>query len=285
MLGGDWRPHLVVSTAPYDGHPTHVALESLATYDEISIELAYIDGYVEHFSEELFTDRHAQETIVALSETGTTCYAVSAHTDLAGDAGLDRGLRRIRFAGSIGASCVVSNAARIAGADSFRANLEAFAREAERSRVELLLENPGDGKRNVVDDGRTAAALAREWTGTPIGINYDFGNVISHFDESVQPEEDFQPLRTLARYLHLKDVVREGDAWRYPSIGTGMIDYRRVLSEVRQDAHLPAVGIELPLRLRRTRDVPNARIPDRMPLSAITGAITESLAFVRRYLS
>jgi sugar phosphate isomerase/epimerase len=277
----NWQPEIAISTACFDGYPLQVALEALSDFDGVSIELAYIAGYVESFSEDLFTETHAGEVVKLLVTSGTACSAVSAHTDLATEGGLDRGLRRIRFAAEIGAKKVITNAAAIRNRDTFLSNLDQFAREAERCDIDLLLENPGDGITNVVDDGGSAAELAGAYAGTRIGINYDFGNVISHFRESVRPEDDWLPVRQLARYFHLKDVARQEDQWYYPELGTGMIDYRSILKVIALDRRVDSLGLELPLRLRRTRDVPNGRTSQPMRLNEIIGTVQRSLEFLK----
>lgn len=276
-----WRPRIAISTACFDGYPLQVALETLSAFEGISIELAYIAGYVENFSEDLFTGTHAGEVVKLLGACGVACSAVSAHTDLATEGGLDRGLRRIRFAAEIGAEKVITNAAAIGNRDSFLSNLDEFAREADRCDIDLLLENPGDGITNVVNDGGSAAELAGAYAGTRVGINYDFGNVISHFRESVRPEADWLPVRQHARYFHLKDVARQDDQWYYPELGTGMIDYKAILKTIALDRNVDSLGLELPLRLRRSLDVPNGRTPQPMGLDEITGTVQRSLEFLK----
>lgn len=283
-----WNPEIAISTACFDGYPLRGALDRLASIPQTSVELAYIAGYVEEFSEELFSEENARVIRSVLTETNCRCTAVSAHTDLASPGGLERGLRRIRFTASIGASRVVSNAAPIGHREQFFENLEQFAREAERAGVELLLENPGDGRTNVVDDGATAVEIVSQFRGSAIGINYDFGNVISHFQERVRPEEDWLSARSSVSYFHIKDVGTAPDSdsdtervWLYPEIGTGMIDYASILPMIADDAVVPALGIELPLRLRRSASNPAGRTPAPLSEDEIMGIVRRSVAFVQ----
>ena len=282
-----WKPDIAVSTACFDGYPLRRALETLSAVPDTSIELAYIAGYVENFSEELFSPDNAQAIRTLLTDTGSVCSAVSAHTDLASEGGLDRGIRRIQFAGAIGASRVVSNAAVVEHRDAFYRNLETLVREAERAGVCLLLENPGDGKTNVIDDGAGAADFISRFTGSAVGINYDFGNVISHFRERVRPEQDWLPLRSSVSYFHIKDVdVLADDAgtertWFYPEIGTGMIDYAGILPLIATDRVVPAMGVELPLRLRRSVSNPAGRTPHPLSEDEILAIVQRSVRFVR----
>lgn len=314
-----WNPEIAISTACFDGYPLRSALEHLALISGTSIELAYIAGYVEEFSEELFSEDNAQKIRRLLGETHCRCTAVSAHTDLASPGGLERGLRRIRFTASIGAIRVVSNAAPVAHRGQFFHNLEQFTQEAERAGVQLLLENPGDGRTNVVDNGATAVEIVSRFGGSAIGVNYDFGNVISHFQERVRPEDDWLPARSSVSYFHIKDVgvatdwdgdrpiatsadalrggtggtgtgqadetgptgVRAERVWLYPEIGTGMIDYASILPMIARDAVVSALGVELPLRLRRSVSNPAGRTPAPLPEDEIVGIVQRSVSFVR----
>lgn len=271
-----WKPTIAVSTACFDGYPIDVALQTLSSLDGISIELAYIAGYVDNFSEELFSDDHVRTVRKLLDENDLTCTAVSAHTDLSTDGGLDRGLRRIRFGAGVGAERVVTNAAIVENERVFRENLDVLAREAELCQIDLLLENPGDGYENVVNDGATAAQFATAFLGSRIGVNYDFGNVISHFREAVEPESDWLSVRHLVRYFHLKDVIREGDCWRYPELGTGMIDYNRILPMIAEDQAVNALGLELPLRLRRSAETPNGKTDTPLAIDEIMHIVKRS---------
>lgn len=286
----NWKPKIAISTACFDGYPLRSALERLATVRDTSIELAYIAGYVEDFSEDLFSTGNAKTIRKLLDDTGSSCSAVSAHTDLASEGGLDRGVRRIEFAGAIGASRVVSNAAVIAHRDSFFRNLEKLVREAECVGVCLLLENPGDGKTNVVDNGATADELISRFSGSALGINYDFGNVVSHFRERVRPEEDWLPVRSSVSYFHIKDVdVVDDDeiterTWFYPEIGTGMIDYEAILPMIAADRAVGAIGVELPLRLRRSTANPAGRTSRPLPEDEILAIAQRSVSFIRQHL-
>ncbi len=279
-----WNPTIAVSTACFDGYSLEKTLEELADLAVPSVELAYIDGYVTGFSEELFSDANAKTVRGMMDAAGTDCTAVSAHTDLSTGDALDRVRRRIRFTAAIGADRVVTNAAIIENEATFLKNLETLAKEAESAGVDLLLENPGDGRQNVVNDGATAAALFETLDLPRVSINYDFGNVVSHFYEKVRPEEDWKPIRRSAGYFHLKDVGKDGADFSYPELGTGVIDYPSILADIREDRQVPALGLEIPLRLRRRPDASPYRIDEPLSVPEIRGIVERSLGFLSREL-
>ena len=279
-----WNPTIAVSTACFDGYSLEKTLKELAELSVPSVELAYIDGYVSNFSEELFSDANAKAVRGMMDAAGTRCTAVSAHTDLSTGDALDRVSRRIRFTAAIGADRVVTNAAIIENEATFLKNLETLAKEAESAGVDLLLENPGDGRQNVVNDGATAAALFERLDLPRVSINYDFGNVVSHFYEKVRPEEDWKPIRRIAGYFHLKDVGKDGEDFCYPELGTGILDYASILRQIAEDRVVPALGLEIPLRLRRRPDASPYRIDEPLSVPEIRGIVERSLGFLKREL-
>ena len=284
MADKSWNPTIAVSTACFDGYSLEKTLKELAAIAVPSVELAYIDGYVSNFSEALFSDENAKTVRGMFDAAGVSCTAVSAHTDLSTGDALDRVRRRIRFAAAIGAERVVTNAAIVENEATFLQNLETLAREAEEAGVDLLLENPGDGRQNVVNDGATAAALEKRLELPRVYINYDFGNVVSHFYEKVRPEEDWEPVRRIARYFHIKDVRKDGEDYSYPEIGTGILDYAAILAAIGEDKLVPALGLELPLRLRRRPDASPYRIEEPLSVEEIRGIVERSLSFLNRHL-
>jgi sugar phosphate isomerase/epimerase len=279
-----WRPTIAVSTACFDGYSLDKTVEELAAIPVPSIELAYIDGYVSNFSEALFSDQNALRVRKMFESAGVTCSAVSAHTDLSTSDALDRVRSRIHFTAAVGAQRVVTNAAIIENEATFLRNLETLAREAEDAEVDLLLENPGDGRQNVVNDGATAAALEKRLELPRVYINYDFGNVVSHFYQQVKPEEDWKAVRRVARYFHIKDVGKEGTDYFYPEIGTGILDYGSILSKIAEDRLVPALGLEIPLRLRRRSDASPYRIETPLSVSEIRAILERSLAYLEGHL-
>lgn len=140
------------------------------------------------------------------------------------------------FAAASGASRVVTNAAVKENEAVFLSNLEQLSEEAERRNVDSLLENPGDGKPNVINDGETVAALLTALKLPRVQVNYDFGNVISHFFKKVRPEQDWSSARRVANYFLLRDIAFDGEDRCFPELGTGVIDYVSVLATIRHDA-------------------------------------------------
>lgn len=279
-----WNPELLVSTACYDGYSLEVALKQFSEINVSLVELAYIEGYVGGFSEELFSLAHAKKVRRVLQESGIECRAVSAHTDLAEDDPITKIERRVRFVSEIGSSRLITNAARSENRDTFLRTIDAVIPVLEANNVKLLLENPGIAIENVVNDGMTARRTVEAIGHRLVGTNYDFGNISSHFLGQVRPEEDWQTVRNVVEYVHIKDVSLEGKNWCYPEIGTGDIDYESILSEISEDKRSPALGLELPLRLRRRPDATPFRVGEPLGPEAIREIVTRSIDFVRRGL-
>ncbi|MEE4165350.1 MAG: TIM barrel protein, partial [Desulfocapsaceae bacterium] len=151
--------------------------------------------------------------------------------------------------------------------------------------LKLGLENPGDGKANVIDTAQEAAPLIDEIALETVGLNYDFGNLISHCFEKVKPEEDYRCALSQTIHYHVKDVVRHGDGWGFSTIGEGMIDYRRILDEIGRDPRTLPVSLEIPLRVTRAADASPIRAGGPVDLHLIRRTLTESMKFVRQILA
>jgi hypothetical protein len=71
-------------------------------------------------------------------------------------------------------------------------NMERLVEKAESLNMIIGLENPGDGKENIIDSGKAGTPVLQQIGSDLVRFNYDFGNVISHFKERLRPEEDYK---------------------------------------------------------------------------------------------
>ena len=179
---------LSVSTAPFDGYDLSVAISEIARLGIRYVEPAFIQGYTDPFCEDVFSPANAKRILKLLKEEGVSCFALSAHMDLGSDDAVSIFTRRMEFARQLGAKVIVTNAAPSDSRELFLRNIETLARTAESLDLVIGLENPGDGKPNLVNGGADGAALIRQIGSEPVRLNYDFGNVISHFLRNVDPK-------------------------------------------------------------------------------------------------
>lgn len=273
-----------VSTAVFDGYDLPVALDEIAAAGGHLVEIAYIKGYVA-FDETAFAPANAFAVACALSKSGLSSVAVSAHVNAGLPEAVDQLKRRMDFACRIGASIVITNAGPTSLRDSLRHNLDRLIPEAAAQNVVIAFENPGHGSGDLLGTAADAVDLVQS-VGSPwVRANYDIGNVLTYSREQVRPEDDFEVVLPYVAHLHLKDVLSTPDGWAFTSIGDGSIDYRRILKGLTQLGCTAPIGIELPLRLKRPGRQDPFRNADPLPLTEIRTAVMRSLDFVASQLS
>jgi sugar phosphate isomerase/epimerase len=220
-----------------------------------------------------------------LDDYGLECLTFSGHMDLSQEGAVDVFKRRMTFAKGIGAKYVISNAALKKRQKAFMTNIEQLAQWADSLDMMIALENPGDGKKNVIDHGETATEMIHRIGSDRVRLNYDFGNLISHCFEKLRPEEDYKPARSCTAHFHIKDVASDESGWHFTEIGKGAIDYRTILKELAADPEPKPLSLEIPLRVSRARDASPRRAASPVDLKKIGRIMEGSLNFVKEALS
>lgn len=273
---------LIVSSAAYDGYSFEETFASLAKLGVSCVELAFIGGYTEAFTEDYFCQENVDIVLKQLADAGLRCTSFSSHVDLTADGIVDIFKKRMDFAKGVGAHTIVTNAAPVAKADLFYSNIERLAAHAEGLELMIGLENPGDGAANVVNQGEGASEVIEKIGSKWVGVNYDFGNLVSHCFEKVEPELDYLACRKHIVHYHIKDVQADDEGWHFTPIGAGAIDYASVLADIAKVEPDTPVSLEIPLRLRRDKMAQPSRSETTIPLSTIESVLAESIAFVEK---
>ncbi len=276
---------IIISTAPFDGYDLAIAIEEIALVGADGIEIAFIEGYTDPFTEEDFNESYAAEIRSHLEKHNLPCRSFSAHMDLTKDNGVEIFKRRMTFARRLGAETIITNAAPIAKKVEFLGNIKELGESARAIGITIGLENPGDGRANVLDTAMQAGPVIDEIGLETVGLNYDFGNLISHCFERVKPEEDFLHALPQTIHYHVKDVIRQGDGWGFSAIGEGLIDYRKILSDIARDPRPLPVSLEIPLRVSRAADASPIRAEKPVDIGLIRRTLQHSMTFVRQNLA
>jgi sugar phosphate isomerase/epimerase len=274
--------HIIsISTAAFDGYDLTVAADEISRLGASSVEVAFIQGYTDPFGEEVFSSENAGRIQRLLSETGLSCFALSAHMNLGTKGSAEIFRRRMDFASQIGAKVIVTNAGPGQEKKAFMNNMEALSRAAESLNLIIGFENPGDGKENIINSGKDGAIVVREIDSEWVRLNYDFGNVISHFFERLRPEEDSIFALPFSTHLHIKDVKSNEQGWSFVEIGKGSIDYSFILKTLASTYPQMPISLEIPLRITRNRDASPRRAASPLPLDEIRNVLKGSLDYVK----
>ena len=276
---------ILISTAAYDGYDLATAFQEISRIGVDLVEIAFIEGYTDPFTEDYFNDDNAARINNLLAECGLKCLSFSSHVDLSRDGIVAVFKNRMAFAGKLGAKYIVSNAAPLQNKDRFMENIGELGHTAAGLNIVIVLENPGDGKANVMDSGEPAAHLIEEINQDNVKINYDFGNLLSHCFEKIRPEEDYKFVGNCAVHYHIKDVASDDAGWYFTEIGKGTIDYRKILKELAALSEPVPISLEIPLRIRRAPDASPRRESQPVDLAKIRQVMERSVDFVKTALA
>lgn len=273
---------VLISTAAFDGYDLNTAIAEIAAVGADGVEVAFIEGYTDPFTEETFNRAYADEILKCLAKHNISCNSFSAHMDPTKPNAVEIFKRRIEFAQMLGADTIITNASPTARRAEFMANIRELGRFSESLGVVICLENPGDGKANVIDTAEKGGQVIDEIGLDSVRLNYDFGNVISHCFEKIKPEKDYLLALQQIGHYHIKDVAREGTGWVFTVIGDGLIDYRTVLTDISSDPRNLTVSVEIPLRLKRGADAAPIRSSQPVALNVIRRVLQQSMEFVHQ---
>ncbi len=275
---------ILISTAAYDGYDLVTAFKEISRAGVDLVEIAFIEGYTDPFTEDYFNNHNAAKINALLAEHNLTCLSFSSHVDLSRDGIVEVFKNRMAFAKKLGSKYIVSNAAPLQNKSQFMQNIKELGPTAAELKMVIVLENPGDGKANVMDSGEPAANLIEEIGQHNVKINYDFGNLLSHCFEKIRPEEDYKFVSDCALHYHIKDVASDDSGWYFTEVGKGTIDYQKILKELAALSEPVPISLEIPLRIRRAPDASPRRASQPVDLAAIRRVMTGSVNFVKQAL-
>ena len=277
---------LIISTAAYDGYDLAVAFREIVQAGVNLVEIAFIEGYTDPFSEDYFNDDNAAKIAALLAEFGLRCLSFSSHVNLSQEGIVNIFKNRMRFARKLGARYIISNAAPLPDKDHFMQNIAELGQTAASLGMVIALENPGDGNPNVIDSAEPAARIIEEIGLTSVTINYDFGNLLSHCFNQLKPEQDYKHVLQHAGHFHIKDVVFDKTSgWHFTEIGKGAIDYETILKDLTAFSDSVPLSLEIPLRVTRAPDASPRRGSQPVALEEIRQVMTGSVNFVKQVLA
>lgn len=237
---------LGVLSSVYINFDLITALEHIADTGFKYVEIAAVDGALEHLRQEDLTIANAAKIRKILDVCGLNAYSLAAHTPLDRENSVERELPRLRFAAELG--CVVCvGACGISGReDILKRNLDILVNEAEKLKVVLALETNAD----FISSGKQGVSFTKQWDSPYLGITYDAANVYRGMGGNIDTAEDFGAVVQDMRHFHMKDLKRENGIWKFCLPGEGVIPTMPILENLQKRTDSIAVNLELPYSYR-----------------------------------
>jgi sugar phosphate isomerase/epimerase len=222
--------------------PQIIAMAAGEGYD--GIELRFVQGEDSLWKLPVFSGKELASTKRALADRALTisCLDTSCRFDSpdAADRGrwIAEGERMADLAAELGAPGLrvfgdtIQPGANRASTQSWIAeSIRELAQITAARRVEVWIENHGD----FAAAPETASILAQA-TGSKAGVVWDPANSFAATQE--QPTEGTAVLGNTIRHVHIKDLRRQGDGWKYVLPGAGdfpLLELKAVLQALQYD--------------------------------------------------
>ena len=242
-------------------------------------ELSSIINMCEHIDPKDITEEYAAQVKALLESKGMKCYAVSGHVDLTIEEQFQDFLKKIEFAGRIGAAIINTNSGPLERIDIFYKNMSKAIAAAEKWNVIIGLESHGD----IVNTAKDSVQIFRRFNHPLVRLNYDTGNTLFYSAGKVCVAEDIKYGLEYLSCLHLKDIKIRGNDVAYVPIGEGDVDFAPFFEVLRQLNRPIPCGYEIPVHVRGVlgaigpKDTP-------MPREQILAAAKKSTAYVAQLL-
>ncbi len=169
--------------------------------------------------------------------------SLNAHTGLMSKEGIEQAKQTIDLAVKLGAEGVVNS---IAGAHSHDEDLSQFMNHvgeagdyARDHGVMIGIEVHG----NYTGNGKDSLAVIREVNHPHVKIAYDTANCVYYGD--TWPYEDLEMALPEIAFIHLKDKIGGKGVWNFPPVGSGDVDFKRVLKILDDGGYTGPLSIEM----------------------------------------
>ena len=93
---------VLISTAAYDGYDLATAFQEISRAGVDLVEIAFIEGYTDPFTEDYFNDDNAAEIAARMAEHHLKCLSFSSHVDLSRAGIVEVFSKRMAFAKKLG---------------------------------------------------------------------------------------------------------------------------------------------------------------------------------------
>lgn len=209
-------------TNSYHTYGFDEALEGIAEAGYELVELSAVPGWTQHvrFSDDVNDVRRKIEAV------GLEANAISVHSDLTTDEGLDYGIQGLRWASDYGLSLATTaiggHSSQEESEEEFLPRIGKLAAEAEKLGIKVGLEIHGD----IMASGALTKPLMERIGSSAIGVKYDTANC--EFYGGVKAVEDIHHVMPYLVNLDMKDKIGGKGEWNFPGPGVGTVDFPRL---------------------------------------------------------
>jgi len=226
-------------TNTYHTYGFEEALEGIAAAGYRYVELSAVPGWTEHV--DLSTP--PSEVRGVLERHGLEAVSLSGHSDLTTREGLDHGIAAVHWAAEYGLPIVNTAVGGHQSADeneaAFLGNIAELADAAESAGVVVALEIHGD----IMASSDVTLPLLEKIGRESVQVNYDTANV--EFYSGEKAVDDLPKIVPHLAHVHLKDTTGGKGNWNFPAIGSGVVDFGRVLAILREAGYPGPYSVEL----------------------------------------
>ena len=261
------------------GYSFEKALDIVKKSGFTYVEPSSIINMCEHVRPEEMTAEYASKVKAMLAEKGLKCYALSGHVDLTEEKQFHDFLKKIAFAGRIGAKMINTNSGPLQKLDIFYKNMKEIIKEAEKWDVVIGLESHGD----IVSTAKDSVEIFKYFHHPLVRLNYDTGNTLFYSGGKVKVEEDIKYGFEYLAHLHLKDIRIRGKDAAYVPIGAGDVHFPAFFKTLSTLGRKIPCGYEIPVHVKGILgSIGPQNTP--MPEEGIYRSVRESTEYVEKLL-
>ena len=225
-------------TNTYHTYSLDEALHGIAEAGYRNVELTAVPGWTEH------VELNGKDELESkLAHHGLTAVSLSAHSDLTTREGLEHGVKAVRWAAGFGIpilnTAIGGHASKEESEKAFLDNVGELADAADAAGIVVALEIHGD----IMASGEKTLPLLEKIGRDSVKVNYDTANC--EFYGDVKAVDDLPKIAPHLAHVHLKDTTGGKGVWNFQALGSGVVDFARVLEILRDAGYAGPYSVEL----------------------------------------
>ena len=262
---------IAVNSNCYHGYSIEEALEGIAAAGFHYVELTATKGWTEH----VFPDQSFEKLCAVkdkMKELDLVPFSMSGHCNLMDTARIHDFISNIRLAAFFGCGYIVSSIGEahlsdqaVASNEVVAEHIRALVPELEKYGLTLVLETHGDH-----GSGKILKEIVDRVGSPRVGINYDTANCVFYAD--VDAADDVDTCMGDIAYLHLKDKAGARNAWDFPTLGKGYVDFETIFAKLKAANNNSPFSVEIEFTQAGPKD-----------LAEINTAVQDSAAYLKAH--